>query len=120
MNPYHADLENATQQNTDYRRVIFTGKHMQLVLMSIPPKTEIGLETHAGHDQFIRVEDGEGVAIISGQEYKLEDDMAVIIPAGHEHNIVNTSESEDLKLYTIYSPPEHEDGLVEKSKSEAE
>ena len=112
---YSIDIEELTKQNNDYRRVIFTGQNQQFVLMSIPPKDNIKMEIHKSHDQFIRIEEGEGEAIIGISTYKLQDNTAFIIPAGVSHQIINTSEKQPLKLYTIYSPPEHPDKLIQKT-----
>jgi mannose-6-phosphate isomerase-like protein (cupin superfamily) len=120
MSGYHTDIEKKTKQNEYFREVLFTGPHSQLVVMALKPGEEIGLETHGDTDQFIRVEEGEGKAILDGQEYKLEDGSAVVIPAGAEHNVINTSSKKALKLYTLYTPPEHPDGTIHKTKAEAE
>lgn len=112
---YSENVAELTKQNTDYRRVIFTGRNQQFVLMSIEPKDDVEMEVHEDHDQFVRVEEGEGKAIMGDKEYKLVDDSAFIVPAGTKHQIINTSEKEYLKFYTIYSPPEHKDKLVQKS-----
>jgi mannose-6-phosphate isomerase-like protein (cupin superfamily) len=113
---YHGNIEEITLKNTDYRRVLYTGQYMQLVVMNIKPSQEIGSEIHNGHDQFIRVEKGEGIAIFGENEVKeLKDGISIVIPSGIKHNIINTG-SEDLKLYTIYSPPEHKDRLVQQDK----
>jgi mannose-6-phosphate isomerase-like protein (cupin superfamily) len=112
---YSFDIEKLTKENEDYRRVIYTGKNQQFVLMSIPVGDNIKMEVHKNHDQFIRIEEGEGEAKIGITTYKLEDDTAFIVPAGVEHEITNKSNDKSLKLYTIYSPPEHKDKLVEKS-----
>jgi mannose-6-phosphate isomerase-like protein (cupin superfamily) len=120
MKGFSADIEKDTVQNDKYRKVLYTGKHCQLVLMSLKPKEEIGLEVHAENDQFFRFEEGEGKCIIDGSEYQLKDGSAIIVPAGAKHNIINTSSTETLKLYTIYSPPHHKDGIVRSSKAEAE
>jgi len=113
---YVTNIERDTLDNADYRRVLFTGRNTQLVLMTLPPGEEIGLETHAEHDQFIRVESGSGFVVLNGQKHPLGDGVAVVIPAGVEHNVVNTSASEPLRLYTLYSPPEHPDGTVHRTK----
>jgi mannose-6-phosphate isomerase-like protein (cupin superfamily) len=113
---YVTNIERDTLKNEDYRRVLFTGRHTQLVLMTLPPGEEIGLETHAEHDQFIRVEAGSGFVVLNGRKHTLGDGVAVVIPAGVEHNVVNTSTSEPLRLYTLYSPPEHADGTVHRTK----
>jgi mannose-6-phosphate isomerase-like protein (cupin superfamily) len=110
------DIERDTLANDDYRRVLFTGKNTQLVLMTLQPGDEIGLETHDEHDQFIRVEAGSGTVSLNGEKHALADGIAVVIPAGVEHNVVNTSASEPLRLYTLYSPPEHPDGTVHRRK----
>lgn len=116
MTGYVTDIESDTLDNEDYRRVLFTGRNTQLVLMSIAPREDIGLETHDEHDQFIRVEAGTGYVSLDGERHELQDGSAVVIPAGVEHNVVNTSSSEALKLYTLYSPPEHPDGTVHRTK----
>ncbi len=120
MNGFSADIEKSTLNNDKYRKVLYTGKHCQLVLMSLNPKEEIGMEVHEENDQFFRFEQGEGKCIIDGREYALKDGSAVIVPAGARHNIINTSATESLKLYTIYSPPHHKDGIVRSTKAEAE
>ena len=120
MAGYVTNIESKTLENENYREVLFTGPEIQLVLMSIGPGDEIGLETHDDVDQFIRVEAGQGKAILDGREHALEDGSAVVIPAGTAHNIVNVSTSEPLKLYSIYSPPEHPDGTVHRNKAEAD
>lgn len=119
MAGYVTDIEKKSLQNEYFRQVLFTGPHSQLVVMAIAPGDDIGMETHDDVDQFIRVETGTGKAILNGEEHTLEDGSAVVIPAGTQHNIVNTSPSEPLKLYTIYTPPEHPDGTVHKNKAEA-
>lgn len=117
MNGYILNIEKETKENTDYRRVLYTTKQSQLVLMSIEPGDEIGEETHKGHDQFIRFEEGEAEVIIDGVTHKVQDDFAVVIPAGACHNVVNTG-STPLKLYSIYMPPEHKHGVVHKTKAD--
>lgn len=118
MKGYISNIEKETVENEDYRRVVYTGKNSQLVLMSIKPGDEIGAETH-DLDQFIRIEQGEAKAVLNGEEHQMEDDYAVVIPAGVEHNIINTGNSE-LKLYSLYSPPEHKDGTVHPTKADEE
>lgn len=119
MDGYITNIERDTLANEDFRRVLFTGPNMQLVLMALRPGEDIGREKHEGHDQFIRVEAGSGVARLNGEESQLADGSIVVIPAGVEHNIVNTSKDEALRLYTIYSPPEHADGTVHHTKGDA-
>jgi mannose-6-phosphate isomerase-like protein (cupin superfamily) len=119
MAGYHTDIEKKTEKNKYFREVLFTAPHSQLVVMSLKPGEDIGLETHPDTDQFFRVEEGKGKAILDGQEYKLEDGSALVIPAGTEHNVINTSSKKALKLYTIYTPPEHPDGTIHKTKAEA-
>ena len=116
MTGYVTDIERDTLENDDYRRVLFTGRNTQLVLMTLQPGDEIGLETHDEHDQFIRVEAGSGTVIMNGEKHALADGIAVVIPAGVEHNVANTSSTEPLRLYTLYSPPEHPDGTVHRRK----
>lgn len=119
MQGYLSDIEKLTLDNTNFRHVLYTGKHSQLVLMSLLPGEEIGMETHPDNDQFFRFEKGMGKVIIDDHEYDVADGSAVVIPAGARHNIINTSKSEPLKMYTIYSPPHHKDGIVRATKSEA-
>lgn len=116
---YRGDIEKDTRENNNFRKVLYTGAHSQLVLMSLKPLEEIGLETHEDNDQFFRFESGEGKVIINETEYSVGDGVAVVVPAGAQHNVINTSETEDLKLYTIYSPAHHKDGIVRKTKIEA-
>ncbi len=120
MKGYNANIEKDTLENTNFRKVLYTGKHCQLVLMSLKPNEEIGMEIHADNDQFFRFEKGEGKCIIDGNEYALTDGSVIIVPSGAQHNIINTSTTEDLKLYTIYSPAHHKDGVVRATKAEAE
>ena len=120
MKGFHTQIEKDTLENNNFRQVLYTGQHCQLVLMSLLPKEEIGMEVHEENDQFFRFEKGKGLCIIDGNEYQIEDGTAIVVPAGASHNIVNVSETEDLKLYTIYSPPHHQDGIVRKTKEEAE
>ncbi|WXG41822.1 MAG: cupin domain-containing protein [Candidatus Freyarchaeum deiterrae] len=119
MKGYVAVIEKETKKNTDFRRVLYTGKYSQLVLMSLKPGEEIGSETHEDVDQFFRFEEGEGKVVIDDVESRVKDGYAVIVPAGAKHNVINTSKSVNLKLYTIYSPPEHQDGVVRHTKKEA-
>ena len=113
------NIEQDTLENENFRKVLYTAKNMQLVVMSLEVGEEIGMETHPEHDQFIRIDAGSAKAILNGGESELSDGSCVIIPAGVEHNIVNTGEGK-LKLYTIYSPPEHPDGTVHVTKAEAD
>lgn len=115
---YVTNIETDTLENEDYRRVLFTGRNTQLVLMTLAPGEEIGLEVHEEHDQFIRVEAGTGKVVMNREEHELGDGVAVVIPAGTEHNVVNTSSSDKLRLYTLYSPPEHPDGTVHPTKAD--
>ena len=116
---YVTPIESQTRKNADFRHVLYTGKYSQLVLMSLKPGEEIGMETHKTVDQFFRFEAGEGKVVIDGIEHKVKDGDAVIVPAGAKHNVVNTSKTVELKLYTIYSPPEHQDKVVRHTKAEA-
>jgi len=116
MNGYVVDMEKETLENTNYRKVLYTAKQSQLVVMNIEPGDEIGLETHE-LDQFIRFEAGKATVTLNGTAHEVEDDWAVVIPAGVEHNVVNTGD-EPLKLYSVYSPPEHKDGTVHATKAE--
>jgi len=120
MKGYTTNIEKDTLENNNFRKVLYTGKHSQLVLMSLAPKEEIGMEVHEENDQFFRFEKGQGKCVIDGNEYELKDGVAVVVPAGAEHNIINTSTTEELKLYTIYSPAHHKDGIMRATKVEAE
>lgn len=120
MSGYSINIEEKTLEGNNFREVLYTSKHSQLVIMTLQAGEEIGMEHHTGHDQFIRVEEGEGVAILDGERHKLEDGVAVVIPAGTEHNVINTSSSAPLRLYTLYAPPEHPDGIIHKTKAEAD
>lgn len=120
MNGFNIDLEKETLTNDDFRRVLYTGKNSQLVLMSLKPGEEIGSEVHDDIDQFFRFEDGQGKVVIDGREIEVIDGSGIVVPAGAEHNVINTSEASLLKLYTVYSPPEHKNNTVHKTKEEAE
>jgi len=115
-----SNIEKDTLGNDNFRKVLYTGKHSQLVLMTLLAKEEIGMEIHEDNDQFFRFEKGEGKVIIDGNEYQVSDGFAVVVPAGAQHNVINTSADSELKLYTIYSPAHHQDGVVRKTKAEAE
>ncbi len=119
MKGFCDDIEKLTEENQDFRRVLYTGKNLQLVLMTLQPGEEIGEEVHQDRDQFFRIEEGSGVIDIDGAENAVEDDIAVIVPAGARHNVRNTGDK-PLHLYTIYAPPEHKDGIVQATKEEAE
>jgi len=119
MNNYIRNIEEATLANENFRTVIYTDARMQLVLMTIQPNENIPKETHGSVDQFLRIEQGEGKAILDGKEFLLADGSVIIIPKGVEHEIINTSSTESLKLYTIYTPPEHADGTIHKTREEA-
>ena len=119
MKGYVENIEEATVSNRDFRRVLYTGKNLQLVLMTLQPGEEIGEEVHEDRDQFFRIEEGRGTVYIDGTPNQVEDDFAVIVPAGARHNVV-ASGDQPLKLYTIYGPPEHRDGVVHKDKAQAE
>ncbi len=116
---YVDNIEERTTENEDFRRVLYTGQNLQLVLMTLQPGEEIGEEVHEDRDQFFRFEAGQGVVLIDGQEKRVEDDFAVVVPAGARHNVRNTG-SEPLRLYTVYGPPEHKDGIVQSTKEEAD
>ncbi len=119
MHGYENNIEKLTLENENFRKVIYTAKFSQLVVMSLKPKEEIGEEIHDG-DQFFRFEKGAGEAVLEGKSQKVTDGDTVIVPAGTKHNIINTSDTEPLKLYTLYSPPHHRDGVVHSTKAEAE
>jgi mannose-6-phosphate isomerase-like protein (cupin superfamily) len=112
-------IEKDTVKNDDFRRVLYTGKYSQLVLMSLKPGEEIGEEVHDDVDQFFRFEEGKGLVVIDDVKNEVKDGMAVVVPSGAKHNVINTSKKNDLKLYTIYSPPEHQDKVVRHTKQEA-
>lgn len=116
QNYYVSNIENKTIKNKNFRQILFTGTNMQLVVMSLKPKEDIGKEIHSNVDQFFRVEQGIGKAILNKKEYALYNGVAIMVPAGVEHNIINTGKKE-LKLYTIYSPPQHKKGLIQQNKS---
>jgi len=119
MKGFVENIEKSTLENGNFRKVLYTGKHSQLVLMSLKPNEEIGMEIHPDNDQFFRFEKGQGKCIIDGNEYEIKDGTAIVVPAGAEHNVINVSDAENLKLYTIYSPAHHKDGIVRVTKEEA-
>ena len=118
MKGFHDDIEKRTTGNSDFRRVLYTGKNLQLVLMTIQPGDEIGAEVHEDRDQFFRFEEGTGTVDIDDNSYAVQDGSGVVVPAGARHNVRNTGAA-PLKLYTLYGPPEHVDGLVEATKADA-
>lgn len=120
MKGFWTNIEEQTLQNNNFRQVLYTGKHTQLVLMTIQPGEEIGEEIHAENDQFFRFEEGEGLVIIDDNQYVVGDGSAIIVPAGAKHNVINTSATQALKLYTLYSPPHHQDKIIRATKAEAE
>lgn len=116
---YKDDIEKLTKENTNFRKVLYTGEQSQLVLMSLLPGEDIGSEVHPDNDQFFRFDEGNGKAVINGTEYEVSDGDAVVVPKGAEHNVINTSETESLKFYTIYMPAHHKDGIIRATKSDA-
>jgi mannose-6-phosphate isomerase-like protein (cupin superfamily) len=121
MTGYVGAIENLALANIYFRQVLFTTKHVQLVVMCLKPGEEIGDEVHANVDQFFRIERGEAMFVFDEKEERVaRDGDAVVVPAGTYHNVINTSKTAELKLYTIYSPPNHPDGTVHKTKVEAE
>jgi len=116
---YKDNIEKITVENSNFRKVLYTGEQMQLVLMSLKPGEDIGAEIHPENDQFFRFDAGAGKVIINETEYDVSDGDAVIVPKGADHNVINNSETEDLKFYTIYSPSHHKDGIVRATKEEA-
>lgn len=120
MTGYIGNIEELSLANTYFRKVLYTGQHSQLVLMCIQVNEDIGEEVHEIVDQFLRIEEGEGKVIMDGEEHPIRDGDAIIVPAGTKHNIINTSANRQLKLYTVYSPPHHKDGVVHKTKKDAE
>jgi mannose-6-phosphate isomerase-like protein (cupin superfamily) len=119
MHGFVDDIEKLTESNSDFRRVLYTGKQMQLVLMALKPGEEIGAEVHEDRDQFFRVEQGEGEVVIDGKRTPIRADMAIIVPSGSRHNVINTGK-EPLKVYTLYAPPEHKHGTIHRTKADAE
>lgn len=119
MAGYVTNIEDKTEQNENFREVLFTGPYSQLVVMSLEPNEDIGMEVHDNVDQFLRIEEGEGKAILDGEEHMLQEGSAVVVPAGTQHNIINTSSDEKLKLYTIYSPTNHREETIHKTKQDA-
>jgi mannose-6-phosphate isomerase-like protein (cupin superfamily) len=119
MKGYFGNVEELTEENTDFRRVLYSGSQLQLVLMAVPPGEELGGEIHSDTDQFFRIEDGKGMIVVDGVTHKVAEGDGIIVPAGAHHNVICTGH-DPLKLYTIYGPPHHRDGLVQKRKAEAD
>ena len=119
MAGYVGNIEEITLSNTFFRQVLFTAPHSQLVVMCLQPNEDIGVEVHPSVDQFFRIEEGEGKVVLNDEEHPIKDGNAVVVPAGTQHNVINTSAEKQLKLYTIYSPAQHKDGTVHKTKAEA-
>lgn len=120
MKGFITNIEEETLNNENFRKVLYTAHHSQLVLMTLQPLEEIGMEVHPNNDQFFRFEMGEGKVIIDDNEYLVKDGFAIVVPAGAQHNVINTSDTIPLKLYTIYSPAHHKDGIIRATKAEAE
>lgn len=120
MKGFKSNIEKDTLANSNFRKVLYSGNHLQLVLMSLKVGEEIGEETHAENDQFFRFESGNGKCIIDGNEYNVKDGDVIIVPAGAKHNIINVDDKTELKMYTIYAPPHHKDGIIRATKEEAE
>ena len=116
---YTENIQKKTLENTNFREVLYTGAHMQLVVMSLKPLEDIGMEVHSNVDQFFRIEKGQAKVIMNGEETILTDDMVAIVPAGVQHNVINISNTEDLKLYTIYAPANHPEGTIHATKADA-
>ena len=119
MKGFKSNIEKDTLENSNFRKVLYTGKHLQLVLMSLKVGEEIGEETHLHNDQFFRFESGIGKCIIDGNEYKVKEGDVIVVPAGAKHNVINAG-SIELKMYTLYGPPNHENGTIRKTKADAE
>ena len=119
MSGYSTNIESRTLENRYFRHVLFTGPNLQLVLMTLQPGEDIGVETHDDHDQFFRVEEGVGVALIDNERHELSDGMVVVVPAGAEHNVINTSDDAPLRIFTIYAPAEHPDGTINMTRADA-
>ena len=120
MKGYNTNIEKDTLNNNNFRKVLYTSKHLQFVLMSLRPGEEIGEEVHTENDQFFRIEGGHGKCIIDGNEYEIKDGDAIVIPSGAKHNVLNIDTQTDLKMYTLYAPPHHKDEIVRATKKEAE
>lgn len=120
MKGFKSNIEKDTLENDNFRKVLYTGKHLQLVLMTLKVGEDIGEETHADTDQFFRFEGGSGKCIIDGNEYSVKDGDAIVVPAGAKHNIINTDTNKAFKMYTLYGPPNHLDGIVRATKEDAE
>jgi mannose-6-phosphate isomerase-like protein (cupin superfamily) len=119
MKGFKDNIERLALENDNFRKVLYSGQHSQLVLMSLAANEEIGMEVHKDNDQFFRFEKGEGKVIIDGNEYMVNDGDAVVVPSGAEHNVINISDTDQLKLYTIYSPAHHKDGIARETKADA-
>lgn len=120
MKGFKNNIEKEALKNEYFRKVLYSSKHLQVVLMSLKPGEDIGMETHVGTDQFFRFEGGNGKCIIDGNEYKVENGDAIVVPAGAKHNVINTDPVNGLKMYTIYAPPHHLDKLINATKKDAE
>jgi mannose-6-phosphate isomerase-like protein (cupin superfamily) len=120
MKGYKGDIEKETLTNENFRKVLYTGKHLQLVLMSLKAGEDIGEETHPGTDQFFRFESGTGTCVIDGNEYSVAEGDVIVVPAGAKHNVINTGTSAPFKMYTLYGPPNHKDGTIRATKEDAE
>ena len=120
MKGFKSNIEKDALKNENFRKVLYSSKHLQVVLMSLKPGEDIGLETHVSTDQFFRFEGGKGKCIIDGNEYKVKNGDAIVVPAGAKHNVKNTDSVNELKMYTIYAPPQHKDGLINATKKDAE
>ncbi len=119
MKGFKSNIEKDTLENENFRKVLYTGKHLQLVLMTLKEGEDIGSEVHPDNDQFFRFESGSGKCIIDGNEYKVKEGDAIVVPAGARHNIINKG-ADELKMYTIYGPPNHQDGTIRNTKEDAE
>ena len=120
MKGFKSSIEKDALKNTNFRKVLYTSKHLQVVLMSLKPGEEIGAEIHKTIDQFFRFESGKGKCIIDGNEYNVENGDAIVVPAGSKHNVINTDTGKELKMYTIYTPPNHQDGIINRTKKDSE
>lgn len=120
MKGFVSNIEEQTLENSNFRKVLYTASHSQLVVMSLRPNEDIGMEVHDSVDQFFRIEKGQGKVMIDGIEHEISDGFAIIIPAGTQHNVINTSATDELKLYTVYSPANHKDGTIHATKADAE
>ena len=119
MKGFKSNIEKDTLENENFRKVLYTGKHIQLVLMTLKVGEDIGSEIHTGNDQFFRFESGSGKCVIDSNEYQVKEGDVIVVPAGARHNVINEG-ADELKMYTLYGPPNHQDGTIRNTKEDAE